>query len=137
MTNDNTFAIKASSPPSPRVIGVVWVLYFVTGGLGAPVLLYLAAAGVGTIGIVDDDHVSLSNLQRQIAHRTADVGRAKTESAADAIHAINFSGPGKTKCVAVRRCSQDTNHALGSAKFASRYVSNCFVSSFGVDTANP
>ena len=55
----------------------------------------------------------------------------------DAIHAINFSGPGKTKRVAVRRCSQDTNHALGSAKFASRYVSNCFVSSFGVDTANP
>ena len=52
-------------------------------------------------------------------------------------NSINFSGPGKTKCVAVRRCSQDTNHALGSAKFASRYVSNCFVSSFGVDTANP
>ena len=59
------------------------------GGLGSPVILYLAAAGVGRLGIVDFDSVSLSNLQRQIAHRTRDVGRAKTDSAADAIAAIN------------------------------------------------
>jgi adenylyltransferase/sulfurtransferase len=65
------------------------VLVVGAGGLGSPVLLYLAAAGVGTIGIVDFDEVSLSNLQRQIAHRTADVGRPKTQSAADAIAAIN------------------------------------------------
>jgi adenylyltransferase/sulfurtransferase len=65
------------------------VLVIGAGGLGSPLVLYLAAAGVGTIGIVDDDIVSLSNLQRQIAHRTADVGRPKTESAADAVHAIN------------------------------------------------
>jgi adenylyltransferase/sulfurtransferase len=65
------------------------VLVVGAGGLGSPVLLYLAAAGVGTIGIVDFDDVSLSNLQRQIAHRTADVGRPKTQSAADAIAAIN------------------------------------------------
>ncbi|HEY1837619.1 MAG TPA: molybdopterin-synthase adenylyltransferase MoeB [Rhizomicrobium sp.] len=65
------------------------VLVVGAGGLGSPVLLYLAAAGVGTIGIVDFDEVSLSNLQRQIAHRTADVGRRKTQSAADAIAAIN------------------------------------------------
>ena len=65
------------------------VLVVGAGGLGSPVILYLAAAGVGTIGIVDDDEVSLSNLQRQIAHRTADVGRPKTDSAADAAHAIN------------------------------------------------
>jgi adenylyltransferase/sulfurtransferase len=65
------------------------VLAIGAGGLGSPLLLYLAAAGVGTVGIVDDDTVSLSNLQRQIAHRTADVGRPKTASAADAIHAIN------------------------------------------------
>lgn len=65
------------------------VLVVGAGGLGSPVLLYLAAAGVGTIGIVDFDDVSLSNLQRQIAHRTADVGRLKTQSAADAIAAIN------------------------------------------------
>lgn len=65
------------------------VLVAGAGGLGSPVLLYLAAAGIGTIGIVDFDDVSLSNLQRQIAHRTADVGRAKTQSADDAIGAIN------------------------------------------------
>ena len=65
------------------------VLVIGAGGLGSPLILYLAAAGVGTLGIVDFDRVSLSNLQRQIAHRTADVGRLKTESAGDAAHAIN------------------------------------------------
>lgn len=67
------------------------VLVVGAGGLGSPLLLYLAAAGVGTIGIVDDDQVNLSNLQRQIAHRTADIGRRKTDSADDAVHAINPS----------------------------------------------
>jgi len=65
------------------------VLVIGAGGLGSPLLLYLAAAGVGTVGVVDFDTVSLSNLQRQIAHRTADVGRPKTESAADAAKALN------------------------------------------------
>src|ERR1700739_3047508 len=65
------------------------VLVVGAGGLGSPVLLYLAAAGVGTIGIVDDDRVSLSNLQRQIAHSTHKVGRLKTDSAADMINALN------------------------------------------------
>ncbi|HEV2650094.1 MAG TPA: ThiF family adenylyltransferase, partial [Rhizomicrobium sp.] len=65
------------------------VLVIGAGGLGSPLILYLAAAGVGTIGVVDFDTVSLSNLQRQVAHRTADVGRAKTESARDAVSAIN------------------------------------------------
>ncbi|HEY4264690.1 MAG TPA: molybdopterin-synthase adenylyltransferase MoeB [Micropepsaceae bacterium] len=65
------------------------VLVIGAGGLGSPLILYLAAAGVGTIGIADFDRVSLSNLQRQIAHRTQDVGRLKTESARDAAHAIN------------------------------------------------
>ena len=65
------------------------VLVIGAGGLGSPVLLYLAAAGVGTIGIVDFDTVSLSNLQRQIAHTTADVGRPKTDSASDAMLALN------------------------------------------------
>jgi len=65
------------------------VLVIGAGGLGSPAILYLAAAGVGTIGVVDDDRVSLSNLQRQIAHRTADIGRLKTESAAEAATAIN------------------------------------------------
>jgi adenylyltransferase/sulfurtransferase len=65
------------------------VLVVGAGGLGSPVILYLAAAGVGTIGVADFDDVSLSNLQRQIAHRTRDVGRPKTESAAEAAQAIN------------------------------------------------
>ena len=65
------------------------VLVFGAGGLGSPALLYLAAAGVGTLGIVDDDDVDLSNLQRQVIHGVADVGRPKTESARDAIAALN------------------------------------------------
>ncbi len=59
------------------------------GGLGSPVLMYLAAAGVGTIGVVDDDLVDLSNLQRQIAHATPDIGRPKVESARDTVRALN------------------------------------------------
>ena len=65
------------------------VLVIGAGGLGAPALLYLAAAGVGTIGIVDFDIVDESNLQRQIIHGVADVGRSKTQSARDSIIAIN------------------------------------------------
>ena len=59
------------------------------GGLGSPALQYLAGAGVGTLGIVDDDAVSLSNLHRQVIHASEDVGRLKTESAAAAIARIN------------------------------------------------
>lgn len=65
------------------------VLVVGAGGLGCPAILYLAAAGVGTIGIVDPDRVDLSNLQRQIAHSDAGIGRLKAESAADAARAIN------------------------------------------------
>ncbi|QQM30835.1 molybdopterin-synthase adenylyltransferase MoeB [Martelella lutilitoris] len=65
------------------------VLVIGAGGLGSPVLSYLAAAGTGTLGIADDDGVSLSNLQRQIIHDTGSVGAAKTESAARAIARIN------------------------------------------------
>lgn len=65
------------------------VLVIGAGGLGSPALLYLAAAGVGTLGIIDDDDVDLSNLQRQVIHGVADVGRPKIESARDAVAALN------------------------------------------------
>ena len=65
------------------------VLIIGAGGLGAPAALYLAAAGVGTIGIVDADEVDLSNLQRQVIHTTNDVGKAKVKSAAETMEAIN------------------------------------------------
>ncbi|WP_024347984.1 HesA/MoeB/ThiF family protein [Lacrimispora indolis] len=65
------------------------VLIIGAGGLGAPCALYLAAAGVGTIGVADADEVDLSNLQRQVIHSTPDVGKAKVESAKESIEAIN------------------------------------------------
>src|SRR6202046_981551 len=65
------------------------VLVIAAGGLGAPALMYLAAAGVGTLGGVDDDVVSLSNLQRQIIHDTFDVDKPKVDSAAERISRLN------------------------------------------------
>ncbi len=65
------------------------VLIIGLGGLGSPLAMYLAAAGVGHLVIADDDRVDLSNLQRQIMHRTSDIGRAKTDSARDTLLALN------------------------------------------------
>jgi adenylyltransferase/sulfurtransferase len=65
------------------------VLVIGAGGLGSPVLLYLAAAGIGTIGVVDDDVVDLSNLQRQIVHSTSSVGKPKVESARETLASVN------------------------------------------------
>ncbi|HEY5082849.1 MAG TPA: molybdopterin-synthase adenylyltransferase MoeB [Bauldia sp.] len=71
--------------PGQQKLKQARVLVIGAGGLGSPVIQYLAAAGVGTIGIADDDGVSLSNLQRQVIHDTAAIGRPKVESAADAV----------------------------------------------------
>ena len=104
------------------------VLVVGAGGLGAPVLQYLAAAGVGTLGIVDDDSVSLSNLQRQIIHSTAAVGRPKTQSAQATIAGIN---PNVTVEAHGRRLDADNAADLigpygivvdGSDNFATRYL---------------
>lgn len=75
--------------PGQQKLKAARVLVVGAGGLGAPLLQYLAAAGVGTIGIVDNDAVSLSNLQRQIIHETYGVGRLKVESAREAIARLN------------------------------------------------
>lgn len=110
------------------------VLVIGAGGLGSPVILYLAAAGVGTIGIVDFDAVSLSNLQRQIAYRTRDIGQPKTQAARDAALAIN---PG-IEIVAhpVRLTAENARDLIGgydivadgSDNFATRFLVNdaCF-----------
>lgn len=104
------------------------VLVVGAGGLGAPVLSYLAAAGVGVLGIVDDDVVSLSNLQRQIIHDVASVGQAKVESAATTIGRINPHVSVKTHLL---RLDAENAPALiadydlvidGSDNLAARYV---------------
>ncbi|GAA1646682.1 adenylyltransferase/sulfurtransferase MoeZ [Georgenia ruanii] len=76
-------------PEGQRRLLAARVLVVGAGGLGAPALLYLAAAGVGHIGVVDDDVVDASNLQRQVIHTQADVGRPKVDSAAEKVHALN------------------------------------------------
>ncbi|MGM9472141.1 molybdopterin-synthase adenylyltransferase MoeB [Pseudarthrobacter sp. YS3] len=106
------------------------VLVIGAGGLGSPALLYLAAAGVGTLGIVDDDSVDLSNLQRQVIHGVADVGRPKIESARDAIAALN-----PLVEVRLHHLRLDASNALelfedydlildGADNFATRYLVN-------------
>lgn len=104
------------------------VLVVGAGGLGAPGLMYLAAAGVGTLGVIDDDVVSLSNLQRQIIHATPDVGRPKVDSAADTLQSLN---PHVMLCTHNVRLDAGNAMALlnqydlvadGSDNFATRYL---------------
>jgi molybdopterin/thiamine biosynthesis adenylyltransferase len=75
--------------PGQQKLKAARVLVVGAGGLGSPVLQYLAAAGVGTLGVIDDDEVALSNLQRQVLHGTDDIGVAKVDSAANAIARLN------------------------------------------------
>jgi adenylyltransferase/sulfurtransferase len=81
--------LKEVGGPGQEALKQARVLVIGAGGLGAPVLMYLAAAGVGTLGVIDDDTVSLSNLQRQIIHSTGRVGEPKTASAVKALFDIN------------------------------------------------
>src|SRR5437764_1613264 len=81
--------LRGIGGPGQQKLKAARVLVVGAGGLGSPLLAYLAAAGVGTIGIIDDDRVSLDNLQRQIVHDTASVGAAKVASAAATLRRLN------------------------------------------------
>ena len=106
------------------------VLVIGAGGLGSPVLMYLAAAGVGTLGIIDDDIVSLDNLKRQVIHDTAHVGALKTQSAAEAIAQLNPHV--ETKLHSERLTAENAMEIIsqydivvdGSDNFATRYLVN-------------
>ncbi|MCJ2013675.1 HesA/MoeB/ThiF family protein [Methylobacterium sp. J-076] len=114
--------------PGQAKLKAARVLVVGAGGLGAPLIQYLAAAGIGTIGIADDDTVSLSNLQRQVIHGTGDIGRPKVESAADAVTRLN---PHVTVEGHALRLGPENAAALmarydvvadGSDNFATRYL---------------
>jgi len=81
--------IRDVGGPGQQKLKAAHVAVVGAGGLGAPCLLYLAAAGIGTLTLIDDDTVSLSNLQRQVIHPTSRVGDPKVQSAADALHDVN------------------------------------------------
>ncbi|HEY1876664.1 MAG TPA: molybdopterin-synthase adenylyltransferase MoeB [Rhizomicrobium sp.] len=116
--------------PGQAKIRAASVLVVGAGGLGSPAALYLAAAGIGRLGLVDDDAVSLSNLQRQILFRTTDVGRPKVEAGADALKALN---PGvRIGIHAVRLTCANAMELIagydivadGSDNFATRFLLN-------------
>ncbi len=118
------------TPDGQRRLKAARVLCIGAGGLGSPAAVYLAAAGMGTIGIVDFDDVDLSNLQRQILHGTKDVGRGKLESARDRLHDINPEID-----VQLHKCRFSSENAPqlvsrydvivdGSDNFPTRYLSN-------------
>jgi molybdopterin/thiamine biosynthesis adenylyltransferase len=114
--------------PGQQKLKAARVLVVGAGGIGSPALLYLAACGVGTLGVIDDDEVSMSNLQRQVLHDTAGVGAAKTKSAAGAIARLNPHVKVETHNMRL-----DSSNALdlmsrydvvldGSDNFATRYL---------------
>ncbi len=114
--------------PGQAKLKAARVLVVGAGGLGAPVLLYLAAAGVGTVGVVDDDDVSLSNLQRQIIFATADIGRPKVEASADTVKGLNPLVNVEThhlRLVAANAIDLISRYDIvadGSDNFATRYL---------------
>ena len=120
--------LKEIGGPGQAQLRAARVLVIGAGGLGSPLIQYLAAAGIGTIGIVDDDTVSLSNLQRQTIHGTPDLGRTKVASAADAVARLN---PGTAIVPHPFRITAENAPALlraydivadGSDNFATRYA---------------
>jgi molybdopterin/thiamine biosynthesis adenylyltransferase len=129
--------------PGQAKLKAARVLVVGAGGIGSPALLYLAAAGVGTLAIVDDDKVALSNLHRQVIHSTADLGRAKTASAAAAITRLNPHVAVETHAVRLDAGNAMTLVAAhdivldGSDNFATRYLVSdaCFLAKRPLVTA--
>lgn len=116
--------------PGQQALSRARVLIVGVGGVGAPAALYLAAAGVGTLGLIDDDAVALSNLQRQVLFATEDIGRPKVETAAERLAALN---PGVAVEIFTRRLTSDGAADLvtgfdivldGTDDFATRHVVN-------------
>ena len=123
--------------PGQKALKEARVLVVGAGGLGSPALLYLAAAGVGTIGVIDDDVVDNSNLQRQVIHRDQDIGKPKVFSAEAAMKAQN---PAISVRPYQRRLDQDSAGALfadydiileGSDNFATKYLVNRVAAELG------
>jgi len=123
--------------PGQKALKQARVLVIGAGGLGSPVLLYLAAAGVGTIGVIDDDEVDNSNLQRQVIHRDADIGLPKVQSAQRAMLAQN---PNITVRPYARRLAPEIAADLfadydlildGTDNFATRYLVNATATALG------
>lgn len=123
--------------PGQKALRDARVLVIGAGGLGSPALLYLAAAGVGTIGVIDDDVVDNSNLQRQVIHRDADIDTPKVQSAMQAMQAQN---PGVTVRPYKRRLTADIATDLfadydlildGTDNFETRYLANATAVSLG------
>ena len=114
--------------PGQAALGRARVLVVGAGGLGAPLLLYLAAAGVGTLGIVDDDVVALANLQRQVIHGTPDLGTPKVNSAAATITRLNphvAVEPHRVRLAAQNALALISRYDIvadGSDNFATRYL---------------
>jgi molybdopterin-synthase adenylyltransferase len=120
--------LRGVGGPGQNKLKAARALVVGAGGLGSPALQYLAGAGVGTLGIIDDDVVALSNLHRQVIHGVGDVGRPKTESAADAIARLN---PHVAVEPIARKLDADNARTLvqrfdvvldGSDNFATRYA---------------
>jgi len=120
--------LRGVGGPGQNKLKAARVLVVGAGGLGSPLLHYLAAAGVGRLAIADDDEVSLSNLQRQVLHGTPDIGRRKVDSARDALARIN---PHVEVEALALRIDEHNVRALvrgydviadGSDNFATRYV---------------
>jgi len=114
--------------PGQQKLKAARVFVIGAGGLGSPLIQYLAAAGIGEIAVIDDDRVSLSNLQRQVLHGTSDIGRPKSESAADAVARLN---PHVKLTALSMRLTQENAQTLaasydivadGSDNFETRYL---------------